>query len=101
MTDGDADEVAIYEYDSFGNVLTEAEVSGVDNPYRYSTKEWDENSGPSDDHVTRPDAGHHTALLAPVECCEDITPGSTTAGRTPYQPRALAPGGSTYPARYE
>jgi RHS repeat-associated protein len=25
--------------------MTEAEVSGVDNPYRYSTKEWDEKSG--------------------------------------------------------
>ena len=25
--------------------MTEAEKSGVDNPYRYSTKEWDEKSG--------------------------------------------------------
>lgn len=25
--------------------MTEAEVSGVDNAYRYSTKEWDEKAG--------------------------------------------------------
>jgi RHS repeat-associated protein len=25
--------------------MTEAEKTGVDNPYRYSTKEWDEKSG--------------------------------------------------------
>jgi len=25
--------------------MTQAEVSGVDNPYRFSTKEWDEKSG--------------------------------------------------------
>jgi len=32
-------------YGPWRNTMTQAEKSGVDNPYRYSTKEWDENSG--------------------------------------------------------
>ncbi len=36
---------AYYEYDAWGNTMTEAETSGVDNPYRCSTKEWDEKPG--------------------------------------------------------
>jgi len=45
LTDGDGKPAAYYEYDAWGNTMTEAEVSGVDNPYRYLTKEWDEKSG--------------------------------------------------------
>jgi RHS repeat-associated protein len=45
LTDGNGDLAPFYEYDAWGNRMTEAEVSGVDNPYRYSTKEWDEESG--------------------------------------------------------
>jgi len=45
LTDGDGNLAAYYEYDAWGNTMTEAEVSDVDNPYRYSTKEWDEKSG--------------------------------------------------------
>jgi len=44
LTDGDEKLAAYYEYDAWGNTMTEAEKSGVDNPYRYSTKEWDEKS---------------------------------------------------------
>jgi RHS repeat-associated protein len=44
LTDGNGKLAAFYEYDAWGNVMTEAEKSGVDNPYRYSTKEWDEKS---------------------------------------------------------
>jgi RHS repeat-associated protein len=44
LTDGDGDLAAFYEYDAWGNTMTEAQVSGVDNLYRYSTKEWDEKS---------------------------------------------------------
>jgi len=45
LTDGNAKLAAYYEYDAWGNVMTEAEKTGVENPYRYSTKEWDEKSG--------------------------------------------------------
>ncbi len=45
LTDGNGELAAYYEYDAWGNTMTEAETSGVDNPYRYSTKEWDEKSG--------------------------------------------------------
>jgi len=45
VTNADKDEVAYYEYDAWGNTMTEAEIGDVDNPYRYSTKEWDEKSG--------------------------------------------------------
>jgi len=45
LTDGNGKPTAYYEYDAWGNVMTEAERSGVENPYRYSTKEWDEKSG--------------------------------------------------------
>jgi len=45
LTDGNAKLAAYYEYDAWGNVMTESEKTGVDNPYRYSTKEWDEKSG--------------------------------------------------------
>jgi len=44
LTDGNAELAAYYEYDAWGNVMTEAEKTGVENPYRYSTKEWDEKS---------------------------------------------------------
>ena len=39
VTDGDGVEVAIYEYDSFGNVLTEA--GSLANEFRFSTKQAD------------------------------------------------------------
>ncbi len=45
LTDGNGELAAYYEYDAWGNMMTEAEKSGVDNPYRHSTKEWDEHSG--------------------------------------------------------
>lgn len=45
LTDGDGKLAAYYEYDAWGNTMTEVEKSGVDNPYRYSTKEWDKKSG--------------------------------------------------------
>ncbi len=45
LTDGNGKLAAFYEYDAWGNVMTQAEKTGVDNPYRYSTKEWDEKSG--------------------------------------------------------
>ena len=37
VTDGDGEEVAIYEYDSFGNVLTEA--GSLANEFKFSTKQ--------------------------------------------------------------
>jgi RHS repeat-associated protein len=45
LTDANAKLAAFYEYDAWGNTMTQAQKSGVDNPYRYSTKEWDEKSG--------------------------------------------------------
>ncbi len=45
LTDGTGKLAAYYEYDAWGNTMTQARKSGVDNPYRYSTKEWDEKSG--------------------------------------------------------
>jgi len=45
LTDGSAKLAAYYEHYAWGTVMTQAEKSGVDNPYRYSTKEWDEKSG--------------------------------------------------------
>jgi len=45
LTSGSAKLAAYYEYDAWGNTMTEAERTGVENPYRYSTKEWDEKSG--------------------------------------------------------
>jgi RHS repeat-associated protein len=45
LTDATGKLAAYYEYDAWGNTMTEAEKTGVDNPYRYSTKEWDEKSG--------------------------------------------------------
>jgi RHS repeat-associated protein len=45
LTDANGKLAAFYEYDTWGNTMTEAEKTGVDNPYRYSTKEWDEKSG--------------------------------------------------------
>jgi RHS repeat-associated protein len=45
LSDAYGELAAFYEYDACGNTMTEAEKSEVDNPYRYSTKEWDEKSG--------------------------------------------------------
>ncbi len=45
LTNGTGKLAAYYEYDAWGNVMTEAEKTGVENPYRYSTKEWDKKSG--------------------------------------------------------
>ena len=39
VTDGDGEEGAIYEYDSFGNVLTEA--GSLANEFKFSTKQAD------------------------------------------------------------
>jgi RHS repeat-associated protein len=41
LTDEDGDIVAWYEYDAWGNVVTEWEASGVENEFRFSTKQWD------------------------------------------------------------
>jgi len=49
LTDEDAKIVAWYEYDAWGNVVTEWEASGVDNEFRFSTKQWDATpAGPPD-----------------------------------------------------
>ncbi len=49
LTDEDGDIVAWYEYDAWGNVVTEWEASGVENEFRFSTKQWDATpSGPPD-----------------------------------------------------
>ena len=45
LTDANEKLAAYYEYDAWGNTMTEAEAEGVDNPCRYSTKEWDQKSG--------------------------------------------------------
>jgi len=45
LTDANGNLAAYYEYDAWGNTMTQAEASGVENPYKYSTKEWDEKSG--------------------------------------------------------
>jgi len=45
LTDASGKLAAYYEYDAWGNTMTEAEKTGVDNPYSHSTKEWDEKSG--------------------------------------------------------
>jgi RHS repeat-associated protein len=43
VTDADKIEVAYYEYDAWGNTMTEA--GSWTSPYRFSTKEWDDDSG--------------------------------------------------------
>ena len=43
ITDADKEEVAYYEYDAWGNMMTEA--GSWSSPYRFSTKEWDDDSG--------------------------------------------------------
>jgi len=49
LTDGDGKIVAWYEYDAWGNVVTEWEASGVENEFRFSTKQWDATpAGPPD-----------------------------------------------------
>jgi len=48
LTDGSAKLAAYYEYDAWANTMTtriRVKKTGVENPYRYSTKEWDEKSG--------------------------------------------------------
>jgi RHS repeat-associated protein len=42
ITDADKEEVAYYEYDAWGNTMTEAGTWS--SPYRFSTKEWDYDS---------------------------------------------------------
>ncbi len=49
LTDDDGKIVAWYEYDAWGNVVTEWEASGVENEFRFSTKQWDATpAGPPD-----------------------------------------------------
>jgi len=45
LTDGNGKLAASYEYDAWGNTMTQAQKTVVDNPYRYSTKEWEGKSG--------------------------------------------------------
>ncbi|MBN1917838.1 MAG: hypothetical protein JW889_08015, partial [Verrucomicrobia bacterium] len=61
LTDANTDICAWYEYDAWGNVITEWElpttqaVNGVENEFRFSTKQWD--ATPADATGTAPDAG--------------------------------------------
>ena len=44
LTDG-AEVTGQYEYDPFGNLLRVTGSAGVENPFRFSTKYWDEETG--------------------------------------------------------
>jgi len=49
LTDGSKNIIAWYEYDAWGNVVTEWQASGVENEFRFSTKQWDAvPAGPAD-----------------------------------------------------